>query len=43
MLFNDYTSVLSWQACRARHTVLTLILHLYLWAYDYNIIINNII
>jgi hypothetical protein len=37
MLFNDYTSVLSWHACRARHIVLTLILdlHLYLWAYVY--------
>jgi hypothetical protein len=28
MLFNDYTDVLSWHACRARHTVLTLILDL---------------
>jgi hypothetical protein len=30
MLFNDYTDVLSWHACRARHIVLTLILDLHL-------------
>jgi hypothetical protein len=39
MLFNDYTSVLSWRACRDRHIVLTSILdgHLYLWAYCYSL------
>jgi hypothetical protein len=30
MLFNDYTDVLSWHACRARHIVLALILDLHL-------------
>jgi hypothetical protein len=28
MLFNDYTDVLSWHACSARHIVLALILDL---------------
>jgi hypothetical protein len=39
MLFNDYTSVPLWQACRDRHIVLTSILdlHLYLWAYCYGL------
>jgi hypothetical protein len=30
MLFNDYTDVLSWHACMARHIVLALILDGYL-------------
>jgi hypothetical protein len=40
MLFDDYTSVLSWHACGPRHIVLTLILdllHLYLWAFCYGL------
>jgi hypothetical protein len=39
MLFKDYTSVLSWQACKDRHIVLTSIQdrHLYLWAYCYGL------
>jgi hypothetical protein len=40
MLFNDYTSLLSWRACsRDLHIVLTSILDgdLYLWAYFYSL------